>query len=130
MLGHARFPCANACRSACSSTARSVGRLCTCWQTAYREAPLTPPVPPAESGGALENTLEARHGARVQLRDARLAHTQHLAQILELHAPEIVHRNDAPLAFGQLIHGARQSGLDESSLHGLLGIGGLAGSQA
>ena len=51
----------------------------------------------------------------MQLRHTRLAHTQLNAQLLELHAAEIVLRNDVPLSSGQQ--------LDRSCEHVTRGLG-------
>src|SRR5690606_11807553 len=45
--------------------------------------------------------LEALHGTGVELRDARLAHAELDAEVLELHAAEVVRRDDVALSLGQ-----------------------------
>src|SRR6188768_1710399 len=55
------------------------------------------------SSSRLDDGFEALNRAGVKLRDARFADTKLGAEVLELHAAEVVLRDDVALALGQLL---------------------------
>src|SRR5207253_6546177 len=77
------------------------------------------------SGGACHQLFEASDGARVELRDTGFGDAELGAQVLELHAAEVVRRDDVALAFGQELDGLGQRLLGELGGDGRLAAGGV-----
>src|SRR4051794_20539999 len=65
----------------------------------------------------LERRLQAQHGLRVQLRDARLGHPEHLADLAQGEVLVVVERDHELLPLGQAGDGLRQPVLHLGGVH-------------
>src|SRR5215208_6487270 len=84
-----------------------------------RDAPafLCPPLAGFADGVALEARLQPQHGLRVQLRDARLGHAEHLADLPQREVLVVVEGHDELLALRQPRDRVRQAVLHLGRVH-------------